>query len=67
MKEATMDANGMDRVERHAQAVKRFRSLSDMHRVPFGTIENLDELIAFRGRGLHKAEHALLRFLKKGG
>src|ERR1051325_7668694 len=27
----------------------------------------LDELIAFRGRGLHKAEQALLRFLKKGG
>ena len=27
----------------------------------------LDDLIAFRGRGLHKAEQALLRFLKKGG
>jgi DNA topoisomerase-1 len=27
----------------------------------------LDELIAFRGRGLHKAEEALLKFLKKGG
>jgi len=27
----------------------------------------LDELIAFRGHGLHKAEQALLRFLKKGG
>ena len=27
---------------------------------------NLDELIAFRGRGLHKAEQSLLRFLKKG-
>lgn len=26
----------------------------------------LDELIGFRGRGLHKAEQALLRFLKKG-
>jgi len=27
----------------------------------------IDELIAFRGHGLHKAEQALLRFLKKGG
>src|SRR6185295_11521387 len=27
----------------------------------------LDDLISFRGRGLHKAEQALLRFLKKGG
>jgi DNA topoisomerase-1 len=27
----------------------------------------LDDLIAFRGRGLHKAEQALLKFLKKGG
>jgi len=26
----------------------------------------LDDLIAFRGRGLHKAEQALLKFLKKG-
>ena len=25
---------------------------------------SLDDLIAFRGRGLHKAEQALLRFLK---
>jgi DNA topoisomerase-1 len=29
----------------------------------FGT---LDDLIAFRGRGLHKAEEALLKFLKRG-
>src|SRR5215213_622458 len=27
---------------------------------------NLDDLITFRGRGLHKAEQALLKFLKKG-
>jgi len=27
----------------------------------------LDDLIAFRGRGLHKAEQSLLKFLKKGG
>jgi DNA topoisomerase-1 len=27
---------------------------------------NLDELIGFRGRGLHKAEQSLLKFLKKG-
>ncbi len=27
----------------------------------------LDDLIAFRGNGLHKAEQALLKFLKKGG
>jgi len=29
----------------------------------YGTVE---ELLAFRGRGLHKAEKALLRFLKRG-
>jgi DNA topoisomerase-1 len=28
--------------------------------------QNLDELIAYRGRGLHKAEEALLKFLKRG-
>lgn len=27
---------------------------------------SLDDLIAFRGRGLHKAEQALLKFLKRG-
>jgi DNA topoisomerase-1 len=27
---------------------------------------NLDDLIGFRGRGLHKAEQSLLKFLKKG-
>lgn len=27
---------------------------------------SLDNLIAYRGRGLHKAEHALLKFLKRG-
>lgn len=27
---------------------------------------NLDDLIGFRGRGLHKAEKALLKFLKRG-
>jgi len=27
---------------------------------------NLDDLITFRGRGLHKAEQALLKFLRKG-
>jgi DNA topoisomerase I len=27
---------------------------------------NLEDLIGFRGRGLHKAEESLLRFLKKG-
>jgi len=26
---------------------------------------NLDDLIAYRGRGLHKAEQALLKFLKR--
>ena len=26
----------------------------------------LDDLIAFRGQGLHKAEQSLLKFLKKG-
>ncbi len=30
------------------------------------TVNNLDDLIAFRGRGLHKAEKALLKFLKRG-
>jgi len=29
-------------------------------------ITNLEDLIGFRGRGLHKAEQSLLRFLKKG-
>ena len=29
-------------------------------------LPNLDNLIAFRGRGLHKAEQALLKFLKRG-
>jgi DNA topoisomerase I len=29
-------------------------------------ITNLDDLIGFRGRGLHKAEQSLLKFLKKG-
>ena len=28
--------------------------------------EKLDDLIAYRGRGLHRAEQSLLRFLKKG-
>jgi DNA topoisomerase-1 len=28
---------------------------------------SLDDLIAFRGRGLHRAEQSLLKFLKKGG
>src|SRR5215217_824389 len=30
------------------------------------SITNLDDLIGFRGRGLHKAEQSLLKFLKKG-
>ena len=30
-------------------------------------VNNLNNLIAFRGRGLHKAEKALLKFLKRGG
>jgi DNA topoisomerase-1 len=29
------------------------------------SLESLDDLIAFRGRGLHKAEQALLKFLKR--
>src|SRR5215813_8783475 len=28
--------------------------------------EKLDDLIAYRGRGLHRAEQSLLRFLKRG-
>ena len=28
--------------------------------------DNLDDLIAYRGRGLHKAEESLLKFLKRG-
>ena len=28
--------------------------------------QNVDDLIAYRGRGLHKAEEALLKFLKRG-
>ena len=30
------------------------------------SVNNLDNLIAFRGHGLHKAEKALLKFLKRG-
>src|SRR5215470_5003537 len=41
----TMDSSEMDQIERHGQAVKRVRSLCDMHRVAFGAVENLDELI----------------------
>ena len=29
-------------------------------------VEKLDDLIAYRGRGLHRAEQSLLRFLKRG-
>lgn len=29
-------------------------------------LNNLDDLIAYRGRGLHKAEEALLKFMKRG-
>ncbi|WP_263366824.1 energy transducer TonB [Edaphobacter bradus] len=35
-----------DKVERNVHAVKQVRSLCDMHRVPFGTLENLGDLIA---------------------
>ena len=30
------------------------------------SVTNLEDLIGFRGRGLHKAEQSLLKFLKKG-
>jgi DNA topoisomerase-1 len=30
-------------------------------------VRSLDDLVGFRGRGLHKAEQALLKFLKRGG
>ena len=35
-------------------------------RVIDNSLTSLDDLIAFRGRGLHKAEEALLKFLKQG-
>jgi DNA topoisomerase-1 len=35
-------------------------------RVIDSSLNSLDNLIAFRGRGLHKAEKALLKFLKRG-
>ena len=35
-------------------------------RVIDNTFSSLDDLIAFRGRGLHKAEKALVKFLKRG-
>ena len=38
----------------------------DKGRVIDTSISNLDDLIAFRGHGLHKAEKALLKFLKRG-
>ena len=31
------------------------------------SVGSLNDLVSFRGRGLHKAEHALLKFLKRGG
>jgi TonB family protein len=40
-----MNAVEMDKVEQHGQSVKRVRSLYDMHRVPFGAVENLEDLI----------------------
>lgn len=38
----------------------------DKGRVIDTAVNNLDDLIAFRGHGLHKAEKALLKFLKRG-
>ena len=35
-------------------------------RVIESSVDNLTDLIAFRGQGLHKAEKALLKFLKRG-
>lgn len=35
-------------------------------RVIDNTVNSLDDLIAFRGRGLHKAEKSLLTFLRRG-
>lgn len=35
-------------------------------RVIDSSVDNLTDLIAFRGHGLHKAEKALLKFLKRG-
>lgn len=34
----------LEDTEKHAQAVKRFRSLCDMHRIPFGGVTNLSDL-----------------------
>lgn len=38
----------------------------DKGRVIDTSVNKLDDLIAFRGHGLHKAEKALLKFLKRG-
>lgn len=35
----------LEGIEKHGQAVKRFRSLCDMHQVPFGGAGNLSDLI----------------------
>jgi TonB family protein len=45
-------------IEKHGQAVKRFRSLCDMHQVPFGEAENLNDLI----RSLREDRHFAMDF-----
>ncbi|WP_051978231.1 energy transducer TonB [Edaphobacter aggregans] len=50
-----MNTVEMDKVERHGQSVKRVRSLSDMHRVPFGAAENLKDLITALRQNRHFA------------
>lgn len=45
MKEMKANTGESDLIERHGQAVKRVRSLYDMHKVVFGEPENLSDLI----------------------
>ena len=50
-----MNAAELDRVERHGQCVKRVRSVYDMHRVPLGAAENLEDLITALRHNRHFA------------
>jgi hypothetical protein len=45
----------VDEVEMHGQTVKRFQSLCDMHRVPFGDPGNLNDLITNLQQNRHFA------------
>ncbi|RZU41735.1 TonB family protein [Edaphobacter modestus] len=45
----------LQEMEKHAQAVKKFRSLCDMHRIPFGERRNLTDLVTSLRENRHFA------------